>query len=455
MKLAVDIGSMGYSAPELQCLAEGHQEQWQVFASSLRRRELPICRPFDGGPELPGIKSLAGYLNEKYRNVLLLGIGGSALGARTLLQFCRGPHYNLRSGGRARLFILDNIDSGLFRDLQNILDFRETALVYVSKSGSTPETAAAFQYFFRLYSQAGGKNTDVVMICDPGDNGANRVAARLGCRFVPLWPELPGRYSVLSPAGLLPAEIIGVDSLEMLAGARRVHESLADREMTANPLALLGLALYASARNRRQTIHVLFNYGSRLSEFGLWFSQLWGESLGKADDLDGVRVNAGTTPLPCVGATDQHSLLQLFREGPADKVFGFVRVLPGPERLEIPCCFEEEVEYAYFAGKDLDQQMGVERMSTELSLFKGGAPCYGVELADGSPSSLGALLYFYQALTVWSARLWNLDPFNQPGVEEGKRMTYALMGRTDYQPDLPQVQADMDDYRDRRMIFGL
>lgn len=453
MMLTVDTGSMQYTEAELQALAEGRRGLWQQFQEDLKQGSLPISLPLRESAELPEIKKLAGHLNQSYRNVLLLGIGGSALGARTLLQFFRGPYYHLQPQGGVRLFILDNIDSAAFRELQELLDFRETALVYVSKSGSTPETAAAFLFFFDLYIRAGGRREDVVMICDPAENGANRVASRLQCRFIALNPLLPGRYSVLSPAGLLPGELLGIDGKELLEGARRVEQSLSATPLASNPLGLLGLMLHDSALNRQLDIHVLFNYSSRLAEFGLWFSQLWGESLGKALDLQGSQINSGTTPLPCVGATDQHSLLQLFREGPADKVYGFIHLKPGPEAIHIPCSFESEVEFAYFAGQDVDGQLEIERMCTEISLASRDCPCYSIELADRSPASLGALLYFYQALVVWSARLWNINPFNQPGVELGKQMTYALMGRADCQGDLPRVREAVGSYMARRRSF--
>lgn len=446
---------MQYTEQQIQSLTDKNQDLWEAYMQEMLGGISPIALPLSEKLPMEAMKSLADQWRIRYRNVLLLGIGGSALGARTIVQFLRGPYYNLGDKNRPRLFILDNIDQAWMKYIEDELDFGETGLVYVSKSGSTPETAAAFLYYYDLYLKAGGKPEDVVIICDPADNGINRIVSRIGCRTFPIWPNLPGRYSVLSSAGLLPAELIGVDSAELIAGAQSVHKSITQTLPKENALCMLGLFLHDQAVNRGKTQHVLFNYSSLLADFGLWFAQLWGESLGKKFNLKGEQVFAGTTPLSCIGATDQHSLLQLFKEGPADKVFGFVRVEKPPGKMLIPGHFREENEYAYFAGKEIHGQMDIERLSTELCLVKSGQPCYGVSLPDRSASSLGAIMYFYQALVVWIARLWHIDPFNQPGVEEGKCMTYTLMGRSEYQSQLEAVKSDIEMFDADRRLFNI
>ncbi len=436
-------------------MCQDRLDRWNFFCSGLADKELPICRPllpYDGDEP---IKDISRRLNACYRNVLLLGIGGSALGARTLLQFFRGPCHNLNPEGRVRLFILDNIDPAWIRILEQNLDFRETALLYISKSGSTPETAALFLYFYQRFIDAGGKGEDIVIVTDPAVNGINRIARRIGATLIASPPEVPGRYSVLSAAGLLPAELLGIDSSMLLNGARRLHDAVVSAPPARNPLALLGMELHDTFRKRGRSQHVLFNYSTLLGEFGRWFEQLWAESLGKAHNIYGETVNAGTTPLACTGATDQHSMLQLFREGPADKVFGFVYIEPDEPGLEIPALFTDEIEYGYFGGQQIGRQMEIERLSTEIGLVKSGHPCYSISLPDRSPESLGALLYFYQVLVVWMARLSNVNPFDQPGVEEGKRITYALMGRADYSSILPQVADEIVEHKGRRQVHHL
>jgi len=420
-----------------------YRDQFEGFRRSLAQERYPLTLPFMEAGEIPRIKSLARHIRESYKDVLLIGIGGSSLGARAIMQFLRGPYYNLDN--RPRLFILDNIDPALAHKLEEILDFRKTALIYISKSGSTAESAANFSYFYRQYRKAGGNPRDVTIICDKADNGINRIARDMGCHLFFTPRELGGRFSVLSCVGFLPAEIIGIDCVDLLEGASRVRRRIMSNPPENSILMALGTGLFTLA-NRGRSIHVLFNYGSLLSDFGLWFMQLWGESLGKKVSLSGEVVRAGTTPLNAIGATDQHSLLQLFKEGPQDKVYGFVKVEEPPCDLSIPGEFSPEDEYAYFEGHTMNQQLHIQQLATEISLVQEGNPCYRITVRDYSPETMGALLYFYQALTAFSGALWGINPFDQPGVEEGKRITYSLMGRMSYSDQRLRYEAKVAEY---------
>lgn len=422
----VDIGHLPVDGLNL----DRHAEIFREFQSALEGKRTPLTLSLREEEAIPGIKALADEMRAKYENVLLLGIGGSALGARAVLQFLKGPWHNLEAHPGPRMFILDNLDPVLADKLERLLDFSKTAIIYTSKSGSTAETAANFTYFYEKYRAAGGKPEDIVIMCDPADNGINRIAKQLNGRLFHIPRNLPGRYSVLSGVGFLPAELVGIDSARLLAGARTVHRHIVDVPGADNALALLGGALYELS-TRGKSIHVLFNYSNLLFEFGLWFMQLWAESLGKRVSLSGDVIHAGSTPLAAVGATDQHSLLQLFKEGPADKVFGFVTIDALPD-LAMGDLFPAEVEYGYFAGRTLREQIHIEQLSTEMSLVRSAHPCYRITLDAAEPETLGGLFYFYQALVVYIARLWKINPFDQPGVEDGKRITYALMGRADY-----------------------
>lgn len=424
------------------------------FQVSLRKGENIITAPFQEEKDaIPSIKNLAAKLANKYENILVLGIGGSALGARAIMQFLRGPYYNLENS-RPRLFILDNLDPALVMKLERVIDMGKTAVIYVSKSGSTPETAAQFIYFYRKYRETGGDVKDIVICCDRADNGINRIAGKLGCHLLHIPGRLPGRYSVLSTVGFLPAEILGVNSFELLDGAREMHRYIVDNSAEQNAIFALGACLFELAR-RGKTIHVLFNYSSFLYEFGLWFVQLWAESLGKRLSLNGELIHAGTTPLTALGATDQHSILQLFKEGPADKVYGFVRIENMPGEFPLTAEFPEEKEYAYFAGHTMGEQLHIEQLSTEMSLYLAERPCYRISLREISPAVLGALFYFYEALVVFTARMWNINPYDQPGVEEGKNITYALMGREDYSHLRSRYQQAVERYNRERKVFEI
>ncbi len=439
---------------DFDAITAKHGKVFEEFRLSLMEKKSPITLSFADESIIERIKSLAKKLTEKYDNILVLGIGGSALGARAVLQFLKGPFYNLKKQEYPRLFILDNLDPVLVKKLEEVIDIRKTAIIYISKSGSTPETAAQFIYFYKKFKEAGGNVKDFVICCDPGDNGINHIAKNLECHLLHIPHELPGRYSVLSPVGFLPAEIVGIDCRQLLEGALATHQSIIDGSLQQNAVFVLGTCLYELAL-KGKSIHVLFNYSSLLFEFGLWFVQLWAESLGKKLSLTGEVVNAGTTPLTCLGATDQHSILQLFKEGPADKVFGFVKIDNMPVDIALTGEFPSEKEYSYFAGHTMGEQLHIEQLSTEMSLVRAGKPCYCISLKDISATTLGALFYFYEALVVFTAGLWQVNPYDQPGVEEGKNITYSLMGRQDYSHRKAEYEQAVAQYNKERRIYKI
>lgn len=451
--LSIDIGHLFISTAELDSLVSTYSEVFRSFQTDLRERRSPITLSFLDEEEITRIKDLARELQGKYEHILVLGIGGSALGTKAILQFLKGPYYNLEQHSPS-LFVLDNIDPAPAAQLEGLLDLKKTALIYTSKSGATPETAANFIYFYKKYQEAGGADSDIVIICDPGDNGINHIARDLDCHLLRFPLGLQGRYSVMSAVGFLPSELVGIDCRELLAGAGAVHQAITSEPPAQNPLFLLGLCLYELGQ-RGKSIHVLFNYSSLLVEFGLWFMQLWGESLGKRLSLSGEVVKAGTTPLACTGATDQHSLLQLYKEGPADKTFGFVKINQLPQDLTIAGAFPDEVEYSYFGGHTMQEQLHIEQLATEVSLVKSGHPCYRITLRDNSAPVLGALFYFYEALTVLMANLYGVNPYDQPGVEEGKRITYTLLGRKDYRDREEEYQRGLEKYRQGSRLYGI
>lgn len=448
-------GQAGFISPdEYGKLEEKYGEVFGEVQSSLKERRSQMTLALAEEPKIPEMKALAEALAAKYQNILLLGIGGSALGARAVLQFLKGPFYNLEKHEQPRIFVLDNIDPVITAKVEGLIDINKTALIYTSKSGSTPETAAQFIYFYNKYRSAGGDPRDIVICCDPGDNGINRIAQNLNCHLLHIPHDLGGRYSVLSSVGFLPAELAGIDSSRLLAGAKAAHNYITGTPAGQNALFTLGSCLHELSLQGK-SIHVLFNYSNLLSEFGLWFVQLWAESLGKRLSLSGAVVKAGTTPLTSLGATDQHSILQLFKEGPDDKVFGFVRLDNVPRDLALPSEFTGEKEYAYFAGHTMNEQLHIEQLSTEMSLAGAGKPCYRISVSEISEACLGALFYFYEALVVYTAALWNINPYDQPGVEEGKNTTYSLMGRQDYTHRQEEYRQAVEQYNRERKPFNL
>ena len=426
---------------------------FEEFLKPLKNGQSPLNLSLQEAAAVPRIRELAQYIKEKYDYVLLLGIGGSALGTKAVVHFLRGPFYNLEQSTKPLLLVLDNLDPALISQALAVVDISRTAVIYTSKSGSTPETAAQFIFFYQQYQAAGGSLEDIVIICDPGDNGINHIAQKLKCHLLHIPKDLPGRYSVLSSVGFLPAEITGIDSTKLMDGAQAMHNSIINTPLKQNAVFQLGNALFELSKQGK-SIHALFNYSSLLFEFGLWFVQLWAESLGKKTTLTGQIVHTGTTPLTSVGATDQHSILQLYKEGPADKVFGFITIKDHKVNIALPEAFPSEKEYMYFTGHTMAEQLKIEQLATEMTLVGAGRPCYRITLKDTSPECLGALFYLYEALVVYTAGLLQINPFDQPGVEEGKNITYSLMGRQDYADKRATYQKNVEEYNAKRIIFS-
>jgi glucose-6-phosphate isomerase len=218
-----------------------------------------------------------------------------------------------------------------------------------------------------------------------------------------------------------------VDAL--LAGAAAMVERCGTDELVKNPAGLLATLLHHAAVEGGKPIHVLMPYSDRLRSFALWFQQLWAESLGKAVDRSGRTVNTGATPLPAVGAVDQHSQVQLFMEGPRDKVVVFVAVRDPGDPVAIPALHGEVAELGYLGGHTLGELLDAERRATADALRQAGRPSMTIEIERVDAPALGALFMLFQIATVYAGALFGVDPLDQPGVELGKRLTYGLLGR--------------------------
>jgi glucose-6-phosphate isomerase len=385
---------------------------------------------------LARVQELADGFGQWFENVVLLGIGGSGLGAVTLRDALLGPGWNERTPeGREHfpaLHVLDNPDPNTVSALLGRLDLRRTLFNVVSKSGSTAETLAQYLVVKERLSQlveADKVHGHFLFTTDPSEGALRRIAEAEAIPTLPVPPNVGGRFSVLSPVGLLPAAVCGVDVEALLAGAAAMVERCSGSDLQTNPAGLLATLLHASDTELRQPIHVLMPYCDRLRSFGLWFQQLWAESLGKAKAGGGV----GPTPLPAVGATDQHSQVQLFMDGPRDKVLVFVAVEDPGEPVPIPSLHAEISQLGYLGGHTLAELLDAERRATTEALRQRGRPSITIELDRVDARSLGGLLMLFQIATVHAGALYGVDPLDQPGVELGKVLTYGILGRKGFE----------------------
>ena len=380
--------------------------------------------------DIPEIKKIGGEVRQESDTFLVLGIGGSALGPRAVLEGLR-PFHNLRE--KPGVFIYDNVDPRTLKGILSLVDLRKTTINVVSKSGSTAETAASFMILWDEMRKAVGNDAAKRFIAttDPSSGNLRKIASDHGMRTLPIEKGIGGRYSVLSPVGLLLAEVVGVDSRELLKGAADLRERCSSDEIWQNPAYMFGAMLYLMNATSRRNINVLIPYADSLKFLSEWFCQLWAESLGKE--------GRGMTPYPSVGTTDQHSQLQLWMEGPEDKVVTFIRVDDYGVDYKIPRVFEEIEGTSYLSGHTLSELIQAEEESSELALAKRGHPNMTITIPAIDAYHLGQLFMFFEIATALTGLLLGINPFNQPGVEEGKNYTYGMMGKKGFDSKKAEV----------------
>ena len=383
-----------------------------------------------------------------FDDVLLLGIGGSALGIvalRTALVPFYSDYESSEVRQRPRLFVLDTVDPEWVMATLRTLTPDRTLCLVVSKSGDTTETMAQFLIVREWLRQALGDATSchIVAITDPQKGPLRDIATREGYRTFPIPEGVGGRYSVLSPVGLVPAALLGIDIQELLAGARYGDELSSARDLHRNPAAM-NAALQHLAYHRGQRISVMMPYSQRLRDLAEWFRQLWAESLGKKMNLMGRRVETGPTPIRSLGTTDQHSQLQLYIQGPPDKVINLVAVEHFAEEAPIPAAGLLEPQISYLGGHSLAELINLEREATAVALTEAGRPNCTHILPEVNAFTVGQFLYMLEMQTAISGLFYAVDAYDQPGVQAIKEATYALLGRPGYESrmlDLRTAQA--------------
>jgi glucose-6-phosphate isomerase len=377
--------------------------------------------------------------SHSFPNVLLLGIGGSALGPAAL-----DAALNHSTSGR-RLVVVDNIDPDFIRDCLDSLSPRETIVNVIAKSGVTAETMATFAVVRQWMNEALGQakaRERFVVTTDPVKGDLLGIARQENYQTFVIPPNVGGRFSVLSPVGTLPAALMGFDVEALMRGARTAAMQ-ARKPFYENPPLVAAFIQFVLERERNKRILVLFPYSQALWKFAFWFKQLWGESLGKKLDRRGQEVYYGQTPTAALGVTDQHSQLQLFIEGPNDKAFLFWDVKEFRNSLPIEHPFSKFDSMDYLEHKSLADLFRVEKQATEIALTEAGRPNATVRIDSVSAEALGELFMFSQYFTAYAAEFYDIDAFDQPGVEYGKKLTFAMMGRpgfADYNRKIEEIR---------------
>ena len=381
------------------------------------------------------VKKLVAEVKPDCETLVVFGIGGSALG-NIALQTALNPYmYNIDDKQRSgpRLFVFDNVDpaqlASFFDWLGDGLD--RTIFNVISKSGRTSETAAQFLYTRKLLIDRLGPDAckkQIIATTDKNHGTLRTVVEKEGYRSLIVPAGVGGRFTVLSAVGLFSAEMCGIDIDALLAGARDMDAKVSNEDFRQNPAAI-NAAINYHFYTRGKRIFVMMPYSYALKDMADWYRQLWAESLGKYRDLSDNAVQVGPTPIKALGTIDQHSQVQLYREGPNDKLFTFLQVENFDRDIVTGPAPECAPELGFLAGKKLSSLLNNEKKATEYALLEAKRPCLTILFPKVNAYTVGQFIYLFEVTTSLTGALFNINPYDQPAVELGKEATFALMGR--------------------------
>ena len=411
-------------------------------AGKLKFRDLPYDEEM-----VDSVHREVEHFRDRCDVLVVLGIGGSALG-NIALQNALNPYtYNLmsdRTRPGPQLFVLDNVDPDQIKSVVDLITpkIKKTIVNVISKSGETAETAAQFILFRDLLQQKLGKKyrDNILATTDPAGGTLRQIANAEGYRTLEVPEGVGGRFSVMSAVGLFSAAMCGIDIDALLAGAADMDKRLKDGDVYKNAAAMIAAINYLLDL-KGKTISVMMPYSTSLYSVADWFRQLWAESLGKQNGLKKKNVFAGQTPVKALGTTDQHSQVQLYREGPNDKIITFLEVERFASKLTIPSSLKGIETLDYLAGSTFQTLINSEKLATEYALLESQRPTATVTLPQISPQTVGQFLYLYEVAVSYMGGLLEINTYDQPAVQLGKDATYALMGKPGFSDLAKKIQA--------------
>lgn len=391
--------------------------------------------PYNQNEIVASIEEVAANVRKNFKNFVVLGIGGSALGPIAVQQALNHLRWNelpdeKRSG--PKFYVEDNIDPERMASLLDIIDVRETCFNVITKSGATAETMSQYLIISELLKKTigDGWQKHIIATTDHEKGNLIKLAKQEGFSLFYIPDGVGGRFSELSPVGLLPAAVCGIDIRAILEGAAAMDKRCKSGNVWDNPALLEAVLQYLAMEERHSNVQVVMPYADSLKYMADWFCQLWAESLGKNKTRKGMAVNCGQTPTKALGVTDQHSQLQLYTEGPYDKVITFLKVGQFRSEVEIANGCEEFPDVHFLSGKTLNQLIGAELHGTEYALYSAGRMSQTITLPQVNAYTIGQLICFFEMATAYSGELLDVDAFNQPGVEGSKLASYAVLGNT-------------------------
>lgn len=396
------------------------------------------------------VKEFAAMVESRFENILILGMGGSALGGKAVCEALLPPYWNFltkeQRNNYPRVFFLDNIDPDQMNALFKILDLKKTLVNVITKSGSTAEVMAQFMVVKDLMEKELGDDyrKNIIATTDKNMGILKQLSDQEGYKTFYIPDDVSGRFSVFSSVGLLPFALVGIDIEEITQGIKDMDLALKNTDINFNIAAQNALIHYLMDTEKGKKISVMMPYSNRLRFVADWYCQLWAESLGKERDKNNNVINCGQTPIKALGVSDQHSQIQLYNEGPNNKIISFLRVKEFDTELEIPNIFEY-TGISYLGGKSINKLFNAEADSTKASLIDYKRPNLTITIPKITPYYLGQLLYMFEVQTAIAGALYNIDAFDQPGVEQSKNYTYALMGRIGYEDSANELKEKLLD----------
>lgn len=400
--------------------------------------------PYTQDEIVKDINKTAEKIRDKFEYFVVFGIGGSALGALMLQNaICHLKYNELPREKRKgpKFFVEDNIDPEGIMALLDVIEPEKTCFNIITKSGSTSETMSQMLIITDILKDRLGAKASSHIIATTDENSGNlrRIALAEGYEMFYVPQGVGGRFSVLSPVGLLPAAVLGIDIAKLLEGAAHM-ESICDEYDIFKNKAYMGAALQVFAMQSGKNISVMMPYAASLNYFAHWYAQLWAESLGKKDDIKGMPLYSGQTPVKALGVTDQHSQIQLYTEGPFDKTLTFLCVDKYRDTVEIPLLYELIKDVSFLGDKTLNELIKAEEYGTMYAIYKAKRPFMKVSMPEVNEHTLGQLIQMYELMTAFAGELLEINTFNQPGVELGKDVTYALMGKPGFEQMLEELR---------------
>jgi glucose-6-phosphate isomerase len=375
------------------------------------------------------VESFAKKMKNKYKHVVVIGIGGSALGAVCLhnaLKHLYDKEQKKRTS--PTLHVLDNVDPIVYAELEDVIDLKKTLFLIISKSGNTAEALGPFLYFQNKIKKLKHNIKDhFVAITHPGNGLLSELAEKEHMHVI-THGDVGGRFAVLSTVGLVPAALIGIDIKKLIAGAKDMRDQFFTPDASKNLPYQIAKIQYELSK-KKKSITVMMPYAQKLLSFADWYRQLLAESIGKELNDSGRKVNTGITPVKALGTTDQHSQAQLYNEGPNDKLIMFIHVKQLYKKLQIPTIYKKYKQLAYLQGASFNDLMDAEREGTVTALTKRDRPNMTITIDKIDEYHMGALFMLFEGSVALLGEMYNINAFNQPGVELAKRLTVKNLGR--------------------------